>query len=100
MSNLDKLNNISSGVSKWIEDAEERKKNKTWQRHSQRIAIKVLRAIRELGITQKELAARMDISAQMVNKIVKGKENLTLQTIAKLESALGVSILVFEADKK
>lgn len=99
MANIDKLNALASKDSKWLKEAEERQENKIWQQHSQKIAVKVLRAIRELGIKQKELAEMMGISAQMVNKIVKGKENLTLQTIAKLEEALGVSLLFTESNR-
>ena len=99
MANIDKLNALASKDSKWLKEAEERQENKNWLRHSQKIAIKVLRTIRELGMTQKELAAKMGVSAQMVNKMVKGKENFTLQTIAKLEEALEVSLIFTENNR-
>lgn len=38
----------------------------------------------------------MDVSPQYVNKIVKGKENLSLETIAKIEEALGISLISVE----
>jgi len=41
---------------------------------------------------QKELAEAMDVSPQQVSKIVKGKQNLTLQTVSKLEQVLGISL--------
>lgn len=96
MANIDKLNALASKDSKWLKEAKERQENRGWLKHSQKVAIKVLRTIRELGITQKQLAEKMGMSPQMVNKIVKGKENLTLQTIAKLEEALGVSLIFTE----
>jgi len=99
MANIDKLNALASKDSKWLKEAEERQENKNWLRHSQKIAIKVLRTIRELGMTQKELAAKMGVSAQMVNKMVKGKENFTLQTIAKLEEALEVYLIFTENNR-
>ena len=36
------------------------------------------------------------VSPQYVNKIVKGKENLTLDTISKLEQALGIKLIFSE----
>ena len=47
----------------------------------------------EQGILQKELALRMDVSPQYVSKIVKGKENLSLETIWKIEEALGITLI-------
>jgi len=38
----------------------------------------------------------MNVSPQQINKIVKGQENLTLETITNLEIALGIQII----DKK
>ena len=47
----------------------------------------------ELGLTQKALAERMGCSQQYVSRIVKGRENLSLETIVKLEEALEVDII-------
>ena len=41
-----------------------------------------------LGVNQKELAQRMGCTPQYVSKILKGKENLSLETICKIEDAL------------
>ncbi len=95
MTNIDKLNKLASNNSKWIEEAKKRRENRVWQKHSQKIAIKILKAIREKGIRQKQLAEMIGVSPQQINKIVKGNENLTLVTIAKLESALNIE-LIFE----
>lgn len=35
----------------------------------------------------------MDVTPQYVNKIVKGKENLSLETIWKIEEALGINLI-------
>ena len=77
-------------VSGWLEDAKYRIENEDWLKHSQGIAIRILRTLREKKVSQKELADKIGVSPQQVNKIVKGRENLTLETIAKLEAALGI----------
>lgn len=105
MANLDKLNKIASGKSGWLEKAKKRQENKEWLKHSQKIAVKILRTLREnktnkKGISkQTELASAVGVSPQQINKIVKGKENLTLETISKLEKALSIS-LIFAQDRK
>ena len=77
----------------WREKAMWRKENRHWLRYSGRIAMKVLNRLDELGMTQKELSDRMGCSSQYVSKILKGYENLTLETISKLENALELDIV-------
>lgn len=91
---VERLKKYESGLpSKWREEAEYRIMNKRWLRYSQTIALIVLDKMEELGLTQKALAERMGCSQQYVSRIVKGRENLSLETIAKLEVALEVDII-------
>jgi len=82
-----------SGSSQWLEQAKWFVENKDWLDKSALIAIKILRTLREESISQKDLAESIGVSAQYVNKVVKGRENLTLETICKIEKALGVSLI-------
>lgn len=77
-----------------IERIKWRLANRSWIRRSQAIAIKILLKLDELGLSQKDLALKMNVSPQQINKIVKGSENLTLDTLDKLETALGIDLLV------
>lgn len=85
--------NQSSTPSKWREEAEFRRANAPWLRHSQRIAVKALLRMRDLHMTQTALAAKMGCTQQYVSLILKGNENLTLDILTKLEDALGIKIL-------
>jgi len=78
--------------SKWIEESNFRLENKERLRYSQKVAVIILRTLREKGIKQKDLAEILDVSPQTVNKWVKGSENFTLDTIVKLNKALSISI--------
>ena len=95
MSNIaQKLNEHKSLTpTKWREEAEFRVANKSWLRYSQHIAMMMLDKMEELGLTQKSLAERMGCSQQYVSKILKGKENLSIETLCKIEVALGLSLL-------
>ncbi|MBR5717253.1 MAG: helix-turn-helix transcriptional regulator [Bacteroidales bacterium] len=83
----------SETPSAWREEAEWRRDNWSWLRHSQRIAVKVLLQMKQMGLTQKALAERMNCSQQYVSKILKGKENMSLDTLSKLEEALDINII-------
>ena len=66
----------SETPSKWREEAEWRRDNWSWLRHSQKIA--------------------MNCTQQYVSKILKGKENMSLDTLSKLEDALGINLIYDE----
>ena len=87
----------SETPSTWLEEAEWRRDNWSWLQHSQKIAVKVLLQMKQQGLTQKALAERMDCTQQYVSKILKGKENMSLDTLTKLEDALGISLIYDEA---
>lgn len=83
----------STTLSRWRERANWREENKSWLRHSQHIAMMMLDKMEELGITQRVLAERMGCSQQYVSRILKGHENLSIETMCKIEEALDLAIL-------
>jgi transcriptional regulator with XRE-family HTH domain len=90
---IKKLDSLTSTrKSEWLEEAKQRKQNEAWLRKSQMIAVKILRELRRIDLTQKQLAEKLNVSPQTVNKWIKGKENFTLETISKIESALGITL--------
>ena len=83
----------STTPSRWRERAEWRQENKSWLRHSQHIAMMMLDKMEALGLTQREVAERMGCSQQYVSRILKGHENLSIETMCKIEEALDLVIL-------
>ncbi len=77
-----------------------RRENSLWLRESGRIAVKVLLALKKQGLSQKDLSNQMSVSPQYINKLVKGRENLTLETIVKLQDILQIEILVSSVKKE
>ncbi|OAV74066.1 transcriptional regulator, y4mF family [Bacteroidales bacterium Barb7] len=84
----------SADKSRWRDEANFRRENKSWLRHSQFIAMLMLDKMDELGLTQKSLASQMNVSPQYIGKILKGHENLSLETLAQIEDILHINILV------
>lgn len=87
------LANIEKSDGKWLVDANFRRANRKWLRKSQSIALRILDVLDERGMQQKNLAKVMGVSPQQISKIVKGKQNLTLETIAKLEAVLDIQLI-------
>lgn len=79
--------------SKWRENAEWRVKNRAWLRYSQHIAMMMLDKMEELHMSQKQLSELMGCSQQYVSKVLKGQENLSLETISKIEYCLNLQIM-------
>jgi transcriptional regulator with XRE-family HTH domain len=67
--------------------------NDHWTERSFMIALLILDELEARNWTQKHLAQELGVSAQQVSKILKGKENLSLSTISKLEKALGIMLI-------
>ncbi len=79
--------------SQWIDNANQRVKDESWLDLSFKIGLAILRELRKRGMTQAELATKMGVSPQYINKVVKGKENLGLDTISNLGKALSINLL-------
>lgn len=91
---IDKLRKFTSPTpDKWREEADWRRENKTWLRYSQRIAMMMLDKMDSEKINQRQLAERMGCSQQYVSKVLRGRENLSLETLIKIQSALDIEIL-------
>jgi transcriptional regulator with XRE-family HTH domain len=91
LENFQKL--VSNEQSGWLDKFLYYKANKSWLDKSAMVAVNVLEALKAKGWSQKDLAQKMKVSAQQVNKILKGQQNLTFETISKLEAALEISLI-------
>lgn len=60
--------------------------------YSMDISGAVYARMEELGMSKRELSERMGVSPAQITKIIKGNQNMTLKTIAKLECALDMDI--------
>ena len=82
--------------SNYLQNAKFRIENKKWLSYSSNIALRVLAALEESEeMTKKTLAEKVGVSPQYINKVLKGQENLSLQTIAKLSEALNMELITF-----
>ncbi|MCQ2360454.1 MAG: helix-turn-helix transcriptional regulator [Paludibacteraceae bacterium] len=85
--------NQSQTSSKWMDEVDRKCENRIWVRHSQKIAVRVFLKMRQTGLTQNALAERMGCTQQYISKILKGKENMSLEILSKLEYALNINLI-------
>ncbi len=96
MNNKDLKNKIVKQAQKdliWFEEANNRQLNSSWLDFSFKIALKVLRYLRVNNISQKKLADELSWSPQYLSKVLKGKENLTLDTICKIQNTINIELI-------
>lgn len=94
MSTIDFLRaNEHKSEAGFVSKAQYLKDNWTWLRYSYAIAIKVRRRMKDLGITQKELARQLGCTQQHISVLLGGKANMTLETMAKLEQSLSFDLI-------
>ena len=74
-------------------------KREDWVCHSLAIAATMSDRMEELGMTQRVLAEKMNCTQQYVSKVLKGRENLSLETLCKIENALCIKILQARINK-
>ena len=60
---------------------------------NERIGDFVARLRQEKGMTQTELAARLGTSQSAINRIEKGRQNLSLETLSRLSEALNKQLI-------
>ncbi len=53
----------------------------------------VIFRLEALGWTQKQLSDEMNVSPQYISKLLSGQENLTLETLMKLQTILDIPLL-------
>jgi hypothetical protein len=93
------LQHVSKKDSGWLEKAKWRQQNEDWLDISFSIAVKILSALsanKKANVypkSQVELAEAMNCSAQYVNKLLRGQENLQIETICKVQRILDVTLI-------
>lgn len=68
------------------------KSEERWKNNSLAIATVMSSRMVELGLTQRTLAKKMNCTQQYVSKVLKGRENLSLETMCKIEDALDIKV--------
>ncbi len=92
--NIEKFESlVSSEISGWHKDAEERREQKDWRDNAFDIALILLDYKDTHDLNQAQLAKKIGVSKQYINRVLQGKENLPRESISKIENAFGISLM-------
>ena len=92
--NIIKFNKlISNEKSNWVQDANFRNNNRYWLVISKKVAVKILRGIREQNISKELLSDKTDIPMEILDTMLKGEYNYSIEEIGRIEKALNINIL-------
>lgn len=92
--NFERLNELANDRSnEVIKKAEELERNQKWLHMSRMIALAIRYHLRKEGIKQNVFADMLGVSPAYVGKLLKGNENLTLETISRIQDILGKDLI-------
>lgn len=70
-----------------------RAENADWLHLSATIALRIRKLLRQQGMTQVDLAARLGVTPPQVSKLLSGKTNFELKTLVSIQNTLGKPII-------
>jgi len=85
---------LADEPSDWLAENKrmEMEEDAPWLKTSQTVALRILGRLRETNMSQNELADKIGISRQQINKWLKGRENFTIETLTKLGEPVGLTL--------
>lgn len=92
--NVEKLKAVARPMTQEEKTAMDyRTENANWLQLSATIALKIRKLLRQQGMTQVDLAARLGVTPPQVSKLLSGKINFELKTLVSIQNALGKSVI-------
>ena len=79
--------------SRFEANARYRQENKAWLAWSRSIALSLIRYMESNGLNKAALAERLGVSPQYISKILSGKVNFSIKSIAELQEKLDICLL-------
>ncbi len=83
----------SEEPSRFVENAQWRRENRIWLEWSRNVALRLIEYMESNGLSQKDLAERLNVSPQYVSRLLSGTVNLSFKSLAGLEDKLGLKMM-------
>lgn len=86
----------SNTPSSFEEEAHWRLENETWLRMSRSVSMAIIDYMQENNLSRRQLAEKLGVSQQYLSRMLSGTENFSLKSLAKIESAFGISLFALQ----
>ena len=63
------------------------------------ISVQIYKQMEKLGINKKDLAEKLNVSKSYITQLLKGKSNMTIETLIKVAEALGMTLQIKLVEK-
>ena len=63
------------------------------------ISVQIYKQMEKLGINKKDLAEKLNVSKSYITQLLKGKSNMTIETLIKVAEALGMTLQIELVEK-
>lgn len=90
---MKKSKNKVSLNEKWQKDFLDYEENIEWRILSEKFALAIMRLLRHQKKSQIWLAKELDKSPQYISRVIKGKENLSLKSMASIQAIFDTEII-------
>ena len=81
----------SETPSRFASNAAMRLENESWLRWSKQVALSLIDYMETNGLKRTEHAERLNVSPQYVSRLLSGRENLSLKSVANINDRLGIN---------
>lgn len=83
----------SGDRSTFVEEAQQRQNDAIWLKWSRDISLSIIDYMDKHNMNQTDLAKYLGVTRQYVSKLLSGKENFSIKTIAELKQKLGIETM-------
>jgi transcriptional regulator with XRE-family HTH domain len=91
--NVETLNRLSFPADeRWVQDAKFAHDNLSWLVKMGKIVMRIRQIIKQKGMSQKQLTNIMGVAPQRISVILKGKENLSFETLCQLDDIFNLGL--------
>ena len=94
MANKNHLQQITEQDTNWDSFVQDQLEDEDRDVRNALVAAKVLRYLKQQGKTKTWLAGKMNLSPQRLGEILKGRGNMTFESVKNLETATGLTLMI------
>jgi ribosome-binding protein aMBF1 (putative translation factor) len=95
-----KFKNLSEVYQEYIKRGRNRELAVEVEKTKLEVSEKLVEMREQMGLTQADLARKMGVSQQLISRVESGDDNITLETLVRFLSILGIALKIEVEERK